>query len=552
MPETDSRQVGGGGAAPNAAAFRGIAPPQQLREWAEWLAAQTGWRRYGLALLLGAAGAAALPPVDLVPLLAVSFSGFLWLANGSRGARAAFLLGWTFGLGFFVAGLYWIAFAMLVDIDRFWWLMPFAALGLPALLGFFTGGVGLVDFWVRRHLRLRGAARCLVFALAWCVAEWLRGHVLTGFPWNLVGYVWSGGFPGATSVLQAAALVGIYGLGVLTAAAAALPAALADPPAAAAQRPWRSFAPLTGALLLILVPAGFGAWRLSGGADATVPEVRLRLVQPSIAETLKRDRGEREANFRRHLLLSTAPPEGQPPTAVIWSESAATYFLARDEPHRMALASAVPPGGLLITGAPRSDPPPLPGRNIWNSLAVIDGAGDILATYDKFHLVPFGEYVPFRGILPIDSVAGGTVDYSAGPGPRTLRLPGLPPVGPLICYEVIFPHAVVDEADRPAWLLNLTNDAWYGFTSGPFQHFAITRVRAVEEGLPLVRVANNGISGIIDAHGRVTARLSLDAVGFLDGALPVALPPTPYARWGDRLFLALLFAGAAFVAARPR
>jgi apolipoprotein N-acyltransferase len=212
----------------------------------------------------------------------------------------------------------------------------------------------------------------------------------------------------------------------------------------------------------------------------------------------------------------------------------------------------VPPGGLLITGAPRTDPPPLPGRNIWNSLAVIDGSGTILATYDKFHLVPFGEYVPFRGILPIESVAGGTVDYSAGPGPRTLRLPGLPPVGPLICYEVIFPHAVVDEADRPAWLLNLTNDAWYGFTSGPFQHFAITRVRAVEEGLPMVRVANNGISGIIDAHGRVLNWLPLDAVGFLDGALPVALPPTPYARWGDWLFLALLLAGAGFVAARPR
>jgi apolipoprotein N-acyltransferase len=302
----------------------------------------------------------------------------------------------------------------------------------------------------------------------------------------------------------------------------------------------------------VLVPAAGGAWRLAGGADPVVPGVRLRLVQPSIAQTLKWNPAEREANFRRQILLSTAPGAGPTPTTVIWSESAATFFLERDEPHRTALAAAVPPGGLLLTGAPRSDPPPQPGRHVWNSLVALDGTGRILATYDKFHLVPFGEYVPFRSILPIDSVAGGTIDYSAGPGPRTLSLPGLPPVGPLICYEAIFPGAVTDEAHRPAWLLNLTNDAWYGFTSGPFQHFAITRVRAVEEGLPMVRVANNGISGIIDAHGRVTARLSLDAVGFLDGALPVALPPTLYARFGDWLFAALLLLGAGFVAARPR
>src|SRR6185437_8209973 len=196
----------------------------------------------------------------------------------------------------------------------------------------------------------------------------------------------------------------------------------------------------------------------------------------------------------------------------------------------------------VITGTVRSNPPPAIPHQFWNSLAAIDGKGDIVATFDKFHLVPFGEYVPFRGILPISKITPGTVDFTPGPGPRTLHLEGLPPVEPLICYEVIFPHAIVDEADRPRWLLNITNDAWYGDTSGPFQPFDIARVRAVEEGLPLVRAANNGISGIVDAYGRVRAHLALDAVGVLDSPLPTALSgPTPYARFGDWFFFGLAF-----------
>jgi apolipoprotein N-acyltransferase len=206
----------------------------------------------------------------------------------------------------------------------------------------------------------------------------------------------------------------------------------------------------------------------------------------------------------------------------------------------------VPPGGVLITGAPRTDPAPLEARHVWNSLAVIDRAGTLVGTYDKFHLVPFGEYVPLRGVLPIDKITPGNVDFSAGPGPQTLVLPGLPAVGPLICYEVIFPAAVVDAAHRPAWLLNLTNDAWYGRSSGPYQHFAIARTRAVEEGLPLVRSANNGISGVVDPYGRVTAQLGLDAVGVLDAALPKPIEPTLYARFGDLLYAAML--GAALLA----
>src|SRR6185437_13345856 len=204
-----------------------------------------------------------------------------------------------------------------------------------------------------------------------------------------------------------------------------------------------------------------------------------------------------------------------------------------------------PPDGIVIAGTLRSDLPPAPMVHYWNSLAVVDHAGRIVASYDKAHLVPFGEYVPLRGILPINKITPGTVDFSAGPGPRTLELPGLPPVAPLICYEAIFPGAVVDPAHRPDWLLNITNDAWYGFTSGPFQHVDIARVRAVEEGLPLARAGDNGVSAMFDPYGRVTARLALNDVGVLDVPLPQPLPPTLYSRVGDiPFFAAMLFVAA--------
>jgi apolipoprotein N-acyltransferase len=202
-------------------------------------------------------------------------------------------------------------------------------------------------------------------------------------------------------------------------------------------------------------------------------------------------------------------------------------MLNREPAAREWIASVVPPGGLILTGGPRGEPPrPEPLAQVWNSFYAIDDKGAIVATYDKSHLVPFGEYVPLRGILPISKITPGMMDFTSGPGPRTLELPGLPPVSVQICYEAIFPHQIVDEAHRPAWLLNVTNDAWYGFSSGPFQHFAITRTRAVEEGLPLVRAANNGISAVIDPYGRIVSRLGLDDIGVLDAPLPKPIGAT--------------------------
>jgi apolipoprotein N-acyltransferase len=497
-----------------------------MRRAAAFLTALDGRRRWFWSFLLGVLAAGAMPPVDSAPLLAVAFSGLVWVMDGVRTRRAAFATGWWFGFGFFLAGLYWIAIALTVDVARFWWMMPFAAAGFPAGFALLTG-LATLAAWLAAPT---GFARILALAVAWSAAEWLRGHILTGFPWNLIGYAWAGSFPGGLAVLQSTSVIGIYGLSFLTVLAALVPAAVATP-----QR--RRWLPVAAAVALVVVPGVLGGARLAAGDVGTAPGVRLRLVQPSIPQALKMSPAGNEAVLRTHLALSAQPGN---PTAVIWSEAAAAYYVNRDEAARRLIASVVPPGGLVLTGALRTDPAPERPLHVWNSLAAIDGEGRLVASYDKAHLVPFGEYVPWRHILPIEKITAGNVDFSAGPGLRTLALPGLPPVGPLICYEVIFPAAVVDEAHRPAWLLNLTNDGWYGRSSGPYQHFAIARTRAVEEGLPVVRSANNGISGVVDPYGRVTARLGLDAVGVLDAALPTPIAPTLYARFGDLLYAAML------------
>lgn len=516
-------------------------------------AALTGWRRYGLAFALGMGLAGALPPVDLPPLLIVAFPGLLWLDDGSRGAGASFRLGYVFGLGFFLAGMYWIAAALLVDIDAFWWALPFAALGIPAVLAVLSAlALGTARF-ITDRLRLTGIARVCLFAVAWSGCEWIRGHAFTGLPWNLVGYAWSGGFPGGIAMLQSAAWVGIYGLSFVTVLAAALPSSLGTSSLAPLSTA-RRWAPVTLAALLLLVPAAAGAIRLempSPGASG----VWLRLVQPSIPQSLKWDPTEAENNFRRLIELSAAPPghdNDHAVAAVLWPEAASPFLLGRDAAHRARIAAVAPKDGYVITGALRGSPPTGTPTQIWNSIAAIDGKGDILAVYDKSHLVPFGEYMPFRAWLPFKKITAGTIDLSAGPGPQTLTLPHLPPFAPLICYEAIFPGAIIAPQQRPAWILNVTNDAWYGRSSGPYQHFAAARTRAVEEGLPLIRVANNGISGVIGPDGRVLGTLKLDAIGYADVELPAASAATLYASAGDWIFVLLLALGMLPVAMRVR
>ena len=513
------------------------------------LAALSGWRRYGLAFLFGLAAVAALPPVDLTPLLVVAFAGLLWLDGGSPGPGASFRLGYTFGFGFFLGGLYWIAGALFVDIASFWWLVPIAGVGLPAAFAIYAGLALLAVNLATSYLRLPGTARVFAFAIAWTAAEWARGHAFTGLPWNLIGSTWAGGFPGAIAMLQTVAWVGIYGLSFVTVLVASLPALLGAsflaPPSFA-----RGWAPAILAALLIVLLSVSGAVRLEHSPSISTG-IWLRIVQPAIPQMMKWEPTAAESNFRRLLDLSAAPAL-HPIAAVIWPEAATPFLLERDAKHRQRIAAVAPKQSYVITGALRGNPPPGPVVQIWNSLEAVNPDGEIVAHYDKAHLVPFGEYVPLREVLPFKKITAGTTDLSAGPGPRTITLPGLPPFAPLICYEAIFPSAIVDEEERPAWILNVTNDAWYGHSSGPFQHLASARTRSVEEGLPMIRVANNGISAVIDAAGRVPARVNLDTIGYADVVLPAAGGRTLYARAGDWTLLALLLLAALPVALRLR
>jgi apolipoprotein N-acyltransferase len=513
------------------------------------LAALSGWRRYGLAFLLGLVAVGALPPVDLTPLLVIAFTGLLWLDEGSRGPGASFGLGYTFGLGFFLGGLYWIARALFVDLANFWWLVPIAAIGLPAAFALYTGLTLLAINVATRYLRLEGTARVFAFAVVWTVAEWVRGHAFTGLPWNLISSTWAGGFPGASAMLQTVAWFGSYGLSFVTVLASALPALLGAT-FRAPLSPARHWAPVLVVVLAMLCLGVAGVVQLEL-SPSTSTGIWLRIVQPAIPQTMKWDPSAADANFRRLLNLSDAPA-AHPIAAVIWPEAATPFLLERDARRRQQIAAIAPKQGYVITGALRANPAPGPVVQVWNGMEAMDAKGDVVARYDKAHLVPFGEYVPLREVLPFKKITEGTIDFSAGSGPRTITLPGLPPFAPSICYEAIFPGAIVDEDARPAWILNLTNDAWYGRSSGPFQHLASARTRTVEEGLPMIRVANNGISAVIDAVGRVRARIDLDTIGYADVTLPNPGNRTLYARAGDWTLLVLLLLGALPVALRLR
>ncbi|MBL8805703.1 MAG: apolipoprotein N-acyltransferase [Rhodospirillales bacterium] len=498
------------------------------------LAGLSGRRRAAAAALAGACAALALPPFDLLPLAFVGFGALvvlLDLDDVGRPLRGAFATGWLFGFGHFTVGLYWVANALLIEWQRVGWMIPFAVFGLAALLGVFSGLATLAA----RATSARGPARVFALAAAWAGAEWLRGHVLTGFPWNLMATVWDF----SPAMLQGVALFGAYGLSAFTVLVVAAPATLL-----AYRRPGlREAVPVLVALVLVLTGWIAGAARLAGAPAGDVPDVRLRLVQPNVPQALKWDPEAREANLKRMIELSRLPGF-ETRTHVIWSETATAFAIWGDGEalamRRAQIAAAVPPGGILVTGAPRIVREPDGELHAWNSLHAMDQAGRILATFDKFHLVPFGEYVPFRGILPIDRIVPGTIDFSAGPGPQTIAIPGLPSASPLICYEIIFPGKVVDPDARPGLLINLTNDSWFGQSAGPYQHFAAARLRAIEEGLPLVRSAGGGISAIVDPFGLVRAELGLGTTGVLDADLPLSLPPTFFARYGETAFLIVL------------
>ncbi len=505
-------------------------PGIALGRVAQGFAALTAWRTGFLAFGFGLSAALALPPLYLVPLLWPAFCGLVWLLDSARDWRRCFLIGWCFAFGYFVAGLFWIGSAVLIVAEAFWWFLPVPVIGLPALLAIFFG-VGIA---AARRISWRGPARILSLATAWLFVEWLRSWIFTGFPWNQPGSVWAF----SDAMLQFAALAGIWGLTLVTVIAAAAPATLVD----GGSRPARWGLPAV--CLALLAAIWFGGLLRLGAAPAPGEDLqaglRFRLVQPAIEQSLKW-RPELRVKHVQEMAVLSQGPAAEAITHVVWPEMAFTFRLGQDPRITTLLTSAVPPGGLLFTGLPRLADNAQGGTEVWNSLAAVSSEGRAVASYDKEHLVPFGEYVPglLNRILGMAKLTHGRRDFSRGPGRQTLEIGGLPPVSPLICYEVIFPGAVT--AGGADWILNITNDAWFGETTGPYQHFVSARLRAVEEGLPLMRVANSGISAVVDGYGRVLQQLPLGARGVIDSGLPRPVQGgTPFGKLGSLCLLVLL------------
>jgi apolipoprotein N-acyltransferase len=512
-----------------------------------------GWRRAAIACAAGAASTLALAPFNAWPVMFLTFPVLAWLVDGAAAGRlggvgAAAIAGWWFGFGYFLAGLYWVGFAFLVDADKFGWLMPFAVVALPAGMALYTA-LGLA---LARLLWSRGAVRILTLAAALTIAEWLRGHVVSGFPWNAFGYA----LTGPLALAQASSLVGLWGMTFLAVGVFASPAVLADDPTGT---PRRFMAPLA-ALAILVALAAYGAVRLTQHPTAFVAGVRLRIMQPNLPQDERFNYSAKAQVMRRYLALSdraTGPESSgvKDVTHLIWPESAFPFFLAREADALAQIAALLSRHTVLITGAVRAaEMAPSGSVRAYNSVYVIDRDGSIAGIYDKVHLVPFGEYLPFEdfleslGLISLTKMPGG---FLAGDRRRLMTVPGAPAMLPLICYEIVFPDEAVPSGERPGWLLNLTNDGWFGISTGPYQHFQQARVRAIEQGLPLVRAANTGISAVVDPLGRVVSEMPLGTEGVIDSALPQAIAPTLYARAGDSIAGALVV-GALVLGIRRR
>lgn len=515
-----------------------------------------GWRRAVLCLLAGAASALAMEPFSLLPVLFVTVPLLVWMLDGvhaqantpGRALRSGFMVGLLFGFGYFLAGVHWIGSAFLVDAGAHGWMMPPVLFGFTLLLAVFWG-IGCAAAAV---IWTSGLARLLLLAAALAGAEWLRGVVLTGFPWNTPGLA----VAGSDQLSQIASYVGLSGLNFLVVLIAGAPALLADEPS---RRSFGGYGNVVAAAALFAVLGGLwgtGHYVLSGTISAHVEPTRIRIVQPNIPQTEKWVPENRSRIFASYLELSDAATSPEVTgiddvDVLIWPESAPPFVIEQHPDALASVAALLPDGVVLLTGALRverggSDQSE---RRVFNSLLAIDSAGAVISRYDKSHLVPFGEYLPYEdelerlGIRKLVKLPG---TFSAGTTAQTIEITGVPAFSPLICYEIIFARSVIDHAARPQWLLNVTNDAWFGDSAGPRQHLQQARFRAIEQGLPVIRSANTGISAVIDARGRILDHKPIGVTGVIDAVLPGAAPATLYSVYGDWALLVLIVGALGF------
>ncbi|WP_353349460.1 apolipoprotein N-acyltransferase [Aquicoccus sp. SU-CL01552] len=483
------------------------------------------WRlrwRMAIAALIGAVGAMGLAPIGAWPATVLALVLLPPLLIACTTPRAAALTGWAFGTGWFAHGLFWIVEPFLVEPERYGWMAPFALVFLAGGLALFWGAAA----WAAHRFARGPAGRTAALAVTLSLAEFGRAYLLTGFPWAAPAQVWVD-----TPVAQLLAWIGPQGLGLATLAVALTPGL-----ALARGRGKRTLV-LSCLPAAVLAVAAYAA--ASGGPPVTATGATVRLVQPNAPQHQKWDPAHIPIFFKRQIDFTAAEPR---PDLVVWPESAVPVALNDAAPTLARIAQSAR-GAEVVLGIQRFD-----GWRVYNSLIRLDGAGEVAGIYDKHHLVPFGEYVPLGDLAARFGLYGFAAQegqgYSAGPGPRLLDLGALGSALPLICYEAVFPQDVNAAPQRPSLLLQVTNDAWFGTRSGPYQHLAQARMRAIEQGLPLARAANTGISAMIGPRGEVIDSIPLGQAGYVDVTLPAPLPPTLYARSGDWPVLLLLLCAA--------
>ncbi|MBP7710542.1 MAG: apolipoprotein N-acyltransferase [Rickettsiales bacterium] len=486
--------------------------------------------KFLISLAAGALGSLAFAPLHIFILAPIALSVFYFLLDGAAKRKEIFWLGFAFGFGHFLVGIYWIAISLLVDAASFAWLIPFALTLIPSALALYLALFALLyKFCVSKFKLNFSYQKILTFALLWVIFEILRSLLFTGFPWNLLGYIWM--FD--EHFAQSASIFGIYGLSFFAVLICLLPTLFFD------KKPNKIFATIL--VTLFVTNAVYGYLRVDDSKIVTNPKTKLRLVQGNIKQEMKWDAQEKYKNLLKHIELTNSKSLDDI-SAVIWSETAVPYVIEEGSELLAKLRQATPPEGVLITGALRLgyfDESKTQISNAWNSVFTLNQSG-ISNTYDKHHLVPFGEYIPLQNYVPfVEKITEGAMGFSEGEGAQTLAAQGFS-FSPLICYEVIFSDEILNKNSRPDLFVNVTNDAWFGKSSGPYQHFDMSKMRAIEYAIPMARVANTGITAFIDPFGRVINKINLNQSGFIDVNLVSSLAPTIYEKY-KYIPLVLLF-----------
>lgn len=500
--------------------------------------------KFFVSFISGSICTLAFAPFHFFIAAIISISLFYFLLEGKKSSKKtfkqSFFIGWFYGFGYFLTGIYWITISLLVDAKQFAWLIPFAITLIPGVLAiYFALFATLNNFLVVKLNLSQNHKKIIIFAILWLVFELLRSFLFTGFPWNLLGYAWFF----SDSFVQIANIFSVFGLSFFAVLISLIPTLFIDFDGKKIVKKTVIFADkIFGTILFFLLFLSFfyGHFYIESNKLIENKEKNLRLVQGNIKQELKWDEEKKYENFVKHIKLSNSK-NLEKITTVIWSETAVPYVIDNNSDLIEKLKLAVPQNGFLITGALRVKYlSPVEVEDIWNSVFAIDNFG-VVGYYDKHHLVPFGEYVPLQKYLPfISKITNGAVGFSEGEGPKTIKSNSLS-FSPLLCYEVIFPDKIFDKKNRPDLLVNLTNDAWFGKSLGPYQHFDMARMRSVEYGISLARVANTGITAYFDPFGRVVKKIKLDEEGIIDVSFIERLEPTIYSKFGFYpLFLLVL------------